>query len=91
MTPTRDPARDGTTHGVGAYVVCLDCGQEFTYNWVEMRVGPVISASSLHGSSLFSNSLVTEETVAWWRSARILEILRESHFRTKGKESQTIA
>lgn len=27
------------------YVVCLDCGREFAYNWKEMRVGqPVHSA-----------------------------------------------
>jgi hypothetical protein len=24
---------------VGTYVVCLDCGSEFAYNWEEMRVG----------------------------------------------------
>ncbi len=33
----------------GAYVVCLDCGTEFTYDWATMRVGhplatPVMSA-----------------------------------------------
>jgi hypothetical protein len=22
-----------------AYVVCLDCGKTFSYNWVKMRVG----------------------------------------------------
>jgi hypothetical protein len=22
----------------GAYVVCLDCGKEFAYNWQEMRI-----------------------------------------------------
>ena len=22
----------------GAYVVCLDCGKEFAYNWKEMRI-----------------------------------------------------
>ena len=62
MTPTRGPARGtGTTHGASAYVVCLDCGQEFAYNWIEMRVGEAISASSLHGPRPFSDSLVTEE------------------------------
>jgi hypothetical protein len=30
----------------GTYVVCLDCGKEFGYNWAEMRVGdPVASLS----------------------------------------------
>ncbi len=23
----------------GAYVVCLECGKEFSYDWKEMRVG----------------------------------------------------
>ena len=28
----------------GTYVVCLDCGKEFDYNWKEMRIGnPVAS------------------------------------------------
>lgn len=34
ITPGRNAAaRKGT------YVVCLDCGKEFAYNWEEMRVG----------------------------------------------------
>jgi hypothetical protein len=28
----------------GTYVVCLDCGKEFSYDWSEMRVGqPVVA------------------------------------------------
>jgi hypothetical protein len=27
-----------------AYVVCLDCGTEFTYDWKEMRMGKAIQA-----------------------------------------------
>jgi hypothetical protein len=23
----------------GTYIVCLDCGKEFDYNWKEMRIG----------------------------------------------------
>lgn len=31
----------------GTYVVCLDCGKEFAYNWEEMRVGqPVHRAAA---------------------------------------------
>ena len=26
------------------YVVCLDCGKEFAYNWDEMRVGQAVSS-----------------------------------------------
>jgi hypothetical protein len=25
------------------YVVCLDCGREFRYNWAEMRIGEPVS------------------------------------------------
>jgi len=32
ITPNRRSTRKGT------YVVCLDCGQEFDYNWKEMRM-----------------------------------------------------
>ena len=33
VTPAPVANRNGT------YVVCLDCGKEFAYNWDEMRVG----------------------------------------------------
>lgn len=43
LTPSRSngygapgAARNGT------YVVCLDCGKEFAYNWDEMRVGTTL-------------------------------------------------
>ena len=26
------------------YVVCLDCGQEFAYNWTNMRIGEPVPA-----------------------------------------------
>ena len=36
--------------GTGAhrrtYVVCLDCGQEFRYDWTEMRMGEPVRTSS---------------------------------------------
>jgi RNase P subunit RPR2 len=28
----------------GTYVVCLDCGQEFRYDWKQMRVGELVEA-----------------------------------------------
>jgi hypothetical protein len=28
----------------GTYVVCLNCGQEFSYDWQEMRMGEPVSA-----------------------------------------------
>jgi hypothetical protein len=33
------------------YVVCLDCGQEFRYNWAEMRVGEPVSARARAAAS----------------------------------------
>ncbi len=36
------PARHGTASGAerrGMYVVCLDCGKEFSYDWAGMRRG----------------------------------------------------
>ncbi len=32
---------NGASHP-GTYVVCLDCGTEFDYNWDEMRIGPPV-------------------------------------------------
>jgi len=31
------------THRHGTYVVCLDCGQEFRYDWKEMRLGEAVT------------------------------------------------
>ena len=43
LTPGRKPAGNGV-HRHGMYVVCLDCGREFRYNWAEMRIGEPVSA-----------------------------------------------
>lgn len=45
ITPGRKPATPGS-HRHGTYVVCLDCGQEFRYDWNEMRVGEPVSRRS---------------------------------------------
>jgi RNase P subunit RPR2 len=37
LTPSRKMASTSNRHGT--YVVCLDCGQEFRYDWKAMRVG----------------------------------------------------
>ena len=40
LTPTRRRVLPGRIAPAGgAYVTCLDCGQEFRYDWAEMRVG----------------------------------------------------
>ena len=46
MTPARKSAIQAATGAVnknGTYVVCLDCGKEFAYNWSEMRVGQQVT------------------------------------------------
>ncbi|HEY1339270.1 MAG TPA: hypothetical protein VGF59_17275 [Bryobacteraceae bacterium] len=46
LTPARKhgafPAPVSTRNG--AYIVCLDCGKEFAYDWAEMRVGQPVPA-----------------------------------------------
>jgi hypothetical protein len=37
------PAVFGATRK-GTYVACLDCGQEFSYDWKEMRLGRPVTA-----------------------------------------------
>ena len=42
LTPAR---RNGAApSSERTYVVCLDCGKEFGYNWQEMRVGQQVAA-----------------------------------------------
>ena len=38
LTPERKASAPGAARS-GTYVVCLDCGKEFAYNWDKMRVG----------------------------------------------------
>lgn len=47
LTPSR---RTQMTEGSrsGTYVVCLDCGKEFDYNWKDMRIGSPVDKVSLH-------------------------------------------
>jgi hypothetical protein len=46
MTPGRRSnavASQGAAN-LGTYVVCLDCGKEFAYDWTTMRVGQQVVA-----------------------------------------------
>jgi len=36
----------------GTYVVCLDCGQEFRYDWKQMRVGEAVEPRPATATSL---------------------------------------
>jgi hypothetical protein len=38
LTPLRN-SKTPERGRFGTYVVCLDCGKEFDYNWKEMRLG----------------------------------------------------
>ena len=44
LTPGRKTAgfQPGATRN-GTYVVCLDCGKEFAYNWDSMRIGEQVT------------------------------------------------
>ena len=35
---TRGKRRTGAAAATGTYVVCLDCGKEFAYDWQQMKV-----------------------------------------------------
>jgi len=46
QTPSRKNAATqapGATRN-GTYIVCLDCGKEFAYNWSEMRMGQAVTS-----------------------------------------------
>ena len=38
ITARRGPRRSAAAAMTGTYVVCLDCGKEFAYDWHEMKV-----------------------------------------------------
>lgn len=39
LTPSRRTQLSPEVSRQGTYVVCLDCGKEFDYDWKSMRVG----------------------------------------------------
>jgi hypothetical protein len=45
QTPGRT-GKSATAGRNGMYVVCLDCGKEFAYDWNEMRVGRQVGVKS---------------------------------------------
>jgi len=48
--------RSAAASVTGTYVVCLDCGKEFPYDWKEMRM------VALHGDRVAVRSLATKQT-----------------------------
>ena len=52
LTPARKAATASSwSTRLGTYVVCLDCGQEFRYNWKEMRMGEPVSVRARAGAA----------------------------------------
>ena len=43
LTPGRRAVSVSPGARLGTYVVCLDCGTEFSYNWNEMQVGTAVT------------------------------------------------
>ncbi len=56
ITVRPGPRRNSAAALTGTYVVCLDCGKEFPYDWQEMRVigSPAKASDRVH-------SLATKE------------------------------
>jgi hypothetical protein len=48
ITPISKPG----TPGVGTYVVCLDCGRQFAYDWETMRTGKPIELPVPHAGAM---------------------------------------
>jgi hypothetical protein len=42
LTPARKVGKSNGRNGA-TYVVCLDCGKEFDYDWKEMRIGEPVT------------------------------------------------
>jgi hypothetical protein len=42
QTPGRKTAAPSATRN-GTYIVCLDCGKEFAYDWDGMRIGKAVA------------------------------------------------
>ncbi len=58
LTPARKSNSFSTSnHRSGAYVVCLECGKEFSYDWKEMRVGEPVQALAATASASATASI----------------------------------
>jgi len=55
----------------GTYVVCLDCGKHFAYDWKTMQVGHVLETGGPHGKSRGGLVWVMALPFAWIASVII--------------------
>ena len=58
LTPSRNSKLSAEARR-GTYIVCLNCGKEFDYDWKEMRIGSPVGQLPATPSAL-----PTEQTVA---------------------------
>ena len=57
LTPLRKNAAFSASRN-GAYVVCLDCGKEFSYDWDEMRVGEAVQPRAVGEAARATASII---------------------------------
>jgi hypothetical protein len=55
LTPSRRTQLSSEASRQGTYVVCLDCGREFDYNWKEMRIGEVVAVRPVVTNPVIAN------------------------------------
>ena len=56
ITPARRAGFSASNKGT--YVVCLDCGKEFGYNWQEMKIGEAVKSTEKEPASDVGISVV---------------------------------
>ena len=52
ITTRRGVNRNQAAAQTGTYVVCLDCGKEFPYDWKQMKIVAPIQSARAQGPSL---------------------------------------
>jgi hypothetical protein len=56
ITPLRANFSPVSGQRHGTYVVCLDCGKEFAYDWAEMRIGDPVPARMANREAALSTA-----------------------------------
>jgi hypothetical protein len=64
LTPLRRDAMSSEGARKGTYVVCLDCGKEFSYSWREMQMGERVDKRYKPASILQNSGKETEAASA---------------------------
>lgn len=61
ITRKRDPKQPMGESQTGTYVVCLDCGREFSYDWTRMKVVESTRQERTHQHMVPVNNLNDQE------------------------------